>query len=95
VQSRHAIAGLRDPEVILPVVLPKLCGIVVDWNDGRLAPRRGDAVSRSVSLRHDDGAAGFPLGEGTCRSDDACYPKQGGVLSAGEIVVGFDDPDAK
>lgn len=70
-------------------------GTVEDWHNGRLVPRAGDPVSRSVSLRHDDAAPerSYPSGSGSYRSDDADYPKQGTTVFVGEIVVGFGDGD--
>ena len=68
-------------------------GIVTDWHGGKLAPRKGDNLSRSVGLAHASNASGFPMGEGTYRSDDAHFSKQGSALFVGDISVIFAGPD--
>lgn len=72
-------------------------GGIRDWHQGRLAPREGDTVFRAVTLTHgdtvEDGA--IPLGDGEFRSDDKRYPRQGELLSVGELLVSFPQPDAQ
>jgi hypothetical protein len=71
-------------------------GSVLEWHGGRLAPREGDAVFRGITLAHRDDApdGSIPLGDGEFRSDDPAYPRQGGTLYVGRIVVSFIAPDA-
>lgn len=69
-------------------------GNVTDWNGGRLAPTKTDKIFRGVQLAHAETATeSFPLGEGSFRSDDKKYPKQGGALYVGALLLSFADPD--
>jgi hypothetical protein len=70
-------------------------GGILDWNNGRLATGKNDAVFRSVSLSHDEEteADSFPLGDGEFRSDDPRYPKQGKALFVGQVMISFVDAD--
>ena len=63
-------------------------GIVTDWNGGAYAQKR-DEPFRSVQLGHAEGASGYPVGEGSYRSGDARYPKQGSVVKVEGIAVTF------
>lgn len=66
-------------------------GGILDWHGGRLAPREGDTLFRSVVLSHDEEsqADSFPLGDGEFRSDDTRYPRQGKALFVGQLTLSF------
>ena len=72
-------------------------GGIRNWHQGRLEPRDGDTVFRSVTLTHGDAVedGGIPLGDDEFRSDDKRYPRQGRLLSVGQLLVSFPQPDAQ
>lgn len=63
-------------------------GNISDWHGGKLQPKP-EEPTRTVQLGHADGATGYPLSEGSFRSDDKRYPNQGKVLRVDEIRVLF------
>lgn len=70
-------------------------GGILDWHGGRLAPREGDTLFRSVVLSHgeESQADSFPLGDAEFRSDDVRYPRQGKTLFVGQLTLSFIDAD--
>ncbi|TDR45781.1 hypothetical protein DFR29_104209 [Tahibacter aquaticus] len=70
-------------------------GSILDWHGGRLAPRDGDTLFRSVVLSHDEESQAnrFPLGDGEFRSDDRRYPQQGKALFVGQLTLSFIEAD--
>jgi len=64
-------------------------GTVTDWHGGKANPA-GAAAAVTVRLGHAENASGYPVGDGTFRSDDERYPGQGTALRVDEIGVTFD-----
>lgn len=67
-------------------------GTVTDWHGGALAPAKNPPVFVSVALTHAGNASGYPQGEGDYRSDSKRYPRQGTVLTVGQLMLTFPDP---
>jgi hypothetical protein len=72
-------------------------GNVQDLHGGALAAQREGAVIRSWRLgpRDPDAAADddYPIGDGSFRSDDARWPRQGETLAVSELWVSFPGED--
>ena len=68
-------------------------GAITDWHGGRLEAMTKGSPPKSVGLTHAENASGFPLGEGSYRSDDKKYAKALSVLYVGMLSVGFEDRD--
>jgi len=68
-------------------------GAISDWHGGRLDAMTQGFPPKSIGLTHGAHASGFPLGEGTYRSDDKKYANALSVLYVGMLSVGFEDRD--
>lgn len=66
-------------------------GGILDWNAGKLAPKKDDNAVRSVSLEYLKGAKDrtYPSGDSEFRSDSRKFPRQGSVLHVGQLIVSF------
>ncbi|MFC5569664.1 hypothetical protein ACFPN1_06275 [Lysobacter yangpyeongensis] len=73
-------------------------GIVQDLHGGALAAQREGPVMRSWRLVPRDPEAAsadddYPIGDGSFRSDDPRWPRQGETLAVGELWVSFPGED--
>ena len=68
-------------------------GTISDWHGGRLEALTRSFPPKGISLTHGASASGFPLGEGTYRSDDKKYANALSVLYVGMLSVDFEDRD--
>ncbi len=68
-------------------------GAISDWHGGRLEALSRGVPPTSIGLNHGANASGFPLGEGTYRSDDKKYPHALSALYVGMLSVDFEDRD--
>ena len=68
-------------------------GSISDWHGGQLEALSRRAPPLSISLNHAENASGYPLGEGTYRSDDKKYARALSTLYIGMLAVDFEDRD--
>jgi len=68
-------------------------GAISDWHGGSLESLSKEVPPKGIGLTHAANASGFPLGEGTYRSDDKKYAKALSSLYVGMLAVNFEDRD--
>ena len=68
-------------------------GTINDWHGGRLAGLSRGFPPKGISLTHGPNASGFPMGEGTYRSDDKKYASALSAVYVGMLSVDLEKGD--